>query len=53
MDIDAAQYAPDLEALRGLPQCYARAIDARDIDAVGALFHPDAEVEGMRGTAPS
>lgn len=52
MDIDAAQYAPDLEALRGLPQCYARAIDARDIDAVGALFHPDAEVEGIRGTAP-
>jgi hypothetical protein len=41
----------DLEELRKLPQRYARAIDARDIDAVGALFHPEGVVDGARGTA--
>jgi hypothetical protein len=41
----------DLEALRRLPQRYARAIDARDIDAVAALFHPDGRVDGVRGSA--
>ena len=51
MTIDAVQYVTDLEQIRSLPQRYARAIDARDIDAVGALFHPDAQIEGMRGTA--
>jgi len=52
MDIDAVQYVTDLEQIRSLTQRYARAIDARDIDAVGALFHPEANVEGMRGAAP-
>lgn len=41
----------DLEAIRALPQRYARAVDGGDIDAVGALFDPDGEVEGMRGPA--
>lgn len=40
----------DLEALRALPQRYARAADDRDIDGLHALFHPDATVEGARGT---
>jgi hypothetical protein len=52
MDIDAAQYAIDLEALRALPQRYARAVDERNMDALAALFHPEATVEGMRGTSP-
>lgn len=42
----------DLEELRRLPQRYARAIDARDIDAVADLFHPDGVVDGMRGSSP-
>jgi hypothetical protein len=41
----------DVEALRQLPQRYARAIDARDIDAVGRLFDPDGSVDGVRGSA--
>jgi len=41
----------DVEALRQLPQRYARAIDARDIDAVGRLFDPDGTVDGVRGSA--
>lgn len=49
---DAMQYVTDLEAIRSLTQRYARAVDAKDIDAVGALFHPDAQVEGLRGAAP-
>jgi SnoaL-like domain len=52
MAIDPVQYVTDLEQIRSLPQRYSRAIDARDIDAVGELFRPDAQVEGMRGTAP-
>ena len=42
----------DLEALRRLGQEYARAIDARDHDAVGALFDPDGRVDGVRGSSP-
>jgi hypothetical protein len=42
----------DLEALRRLPQRYARAIDGRDIDAVAALFDPTGAVDGVRGSAP-
>src|SRR5207237_4496871 len=39
------------EDLRSLPQRYARAIDARDIDAVAALFDPEGTVDGARGPA--
>jgi hypothetical protein len=42
----------DLEALRNLVQRYARAADARDNDAIGALFHPEAVIDGLRGSAP-
>ena len=48
---DALQYVTDLEQIRSLTQRYARAVDAKDYDAVGALFHPEAVIEGMRGTA--
>ena len=30
-------------------QRYARAVDERDIDALAALFHPDAQISGARG----
>lgn len=40
----------DLERLRTLPQRYSRAIDARDIDAVATLFHPNGTVDGARGS---
>ena len=49
---DAVQYITDLEAIRSLPQRYARAVDAKDIDMVSTLFHPEAQVEGVRGAAP-
>jgi len=39
----------DHEALRALGQRYARAADARDVDALAALFHPDAVIIGARG----
>jgi hypothetical protein len=39
----------DHDALRSLVQRYARAADERDVDALVALFHPDATVEGSRG----
>ena len=32
-----------------LVQRYARAADERDVDALAALFHPDATIEGSRG----
>ncbi len=48
---DAVQYITDLEAIRSLTQRYARAVDAKDIDTVGTLFHPEAQVEGLRGAA--
>ncbi|HVM66520.1 MAG TPA: nuclear transport factor 2 family protein [Acidimicrobiales bacterium] len=35
--------------LRALVQRYARAADARDVPALEALFHPDAELDGVRG----
>lgn len=37
------------EELRALVQRYARAADARDVDALAALFHPEAEIDGVRG----
>jgi hypothetical protein len=40
------------DALRALLQRYARAVDDRDIDALSALFRPDALIEGARGTQP-
>jgi len=41
--------AEDHEALRALGQRYARAADERDVDALAALFHPDAVIIGTRG----
>lgn len=37
------------EALRALGQRYARAADEREVDALAALFHPDAVIVGARG----
>jgi hypothetical protein len=37
------------DALRELVQRYARAADDRDVDALTALFHPEAEISGARG----
>jgi SnoaL-like domain len=37
------------DALRELGQRYARAADARDVAALEALFHPDAQIVGSRG----
>lgn len=37
------------EELRVLMQHYARAADARDVDALAALFHPDGQIDGVRG----
>jgi hypothetical protein len=42
--------AGDHEELRALVQRYARAADERDIEGLEALFHPDAQVTGARGT---
>lgn len=39
----------DREEIRALPQRYARAVDARDREALGALFDPDGTVDGARG----
>ena len=39
--------AEDHEALRALGQRYARAADERDVDALAALFHPDAVIIGI------
>ena len=38
------------DALRALLQRYARAADDRDLDALKAVFHPDAEITGAKGT---
>jgi hypothetical protein len=38
------------DALRGLLQRYARAADERDVAALAALFHRDAEITGAGGT---
>ena len=40
----------DRDAFRDLLQRYARAADARDVDALAAVFHPNAIVNGSRGT---
>jgi SnoaL-like domain len=45
------QWLADREALRALPQRYARAVDQRDLDALTELFDPDGTIEGVRGTA--
>ena len=37
------------DELRALGQRYARAADARDVDALAELFHPDARIVGSRG----
>ena len=50
MATEDVQWLRDLEALRALPQRYSRAIDARDIDAVAALFDPEGTVDGARGS---
>jgi ketosteroid isomerase-like protein len=42
----------DTDELRAMLQRYARAADDRDIEALTALFHPDAVIEGSRGTQP-
>jgi SnoaL-like protein len=39
----------DHDELRALAQRYSRAVDARDLDALAALFDADAVVEGSRG----
>lgn len=44
-----ARRLADLEAIRALPQRYARAVDARDREALGAIFDPDGTVDGARG----
>jgi hypothetical protein len=37
------------DELRNLVQRYARAADARDVDALTVLFHPEAVITGARG----
>jgi len=37
------------EELRALVQRYSRAADDRDIEALAALFHPDATIQASRG----
>ncbi len=37
------------EELRALVQRYARAADARDVPALEAVFHPEAQIDGVRG----
>jgi SnoaL-like domain len=41
--------AGDHDQLRDLLQRYSRAADARDIDTLRSLFHPDAVIDGARG----
>jgi hypothetical protein len=38
------------DGLRDLVQRYSRAADERDVAALTALFHPEAEITGARGT---
>ena len=52
MTDDTVSWLGDVEQLRRMTQRYSRAVDARDIDAVAALFHPDASVDGARGSLP-
>jgi hypothetical protein len=37
------------EEIRAVMQRYARAVDGREVEALAALFHPDAEITGARG----
>lgn len=46
------RHAVDLEQLRALGQRYARAVDGGDHDALLALFHRDAVIDGFRGVQP-
>jgi SnoaL-like domain len=39
----------DADELRNLLQRYARAADTRDVEALAALFHPEATIQGARG----
>jgi SnoaL-like domain len=39
----------DADELRNLLQSYARAADGRDVDALAALFVPEATIQGARG----
>jgi hypothetical protein len=39
-----------VDELRALLQRYTRAVDDRDITALVGLFHPEAEIDGARGT---
>ena len=41
----------DMDALRALAQRYSRAIDARDMDELTALFDPAGSVDGARGSS--
>ena len=41
----------DVDALRALNQRYSRAIDARDMDELTALFDPEGSVDGARGSS--
>jgi hypothetical protein len=40
----------DHDQLRRLLQRYSRAADAKDVDSLRSLFHPDAVIDGARGT---
>jgi hypothetical protein len=40
----------DADELRNLLQRYARAADDRDVEALAAVFHPDATIDGARGS---
>ena len=51
MTIDPLAWQADLEALRKMPQRYARAVDSHDYDSVAELFHPEGFVEGVRGSS--
>lgn len=51
MSDNEQRWLRDCEALRALVQQYSRAIDARDIDAVAALFDPEGRVDGVRGSS--
>lgn len=39
----------DIVELRALPQRYSRAVDARDVEVLASLFHPEATIAGARG----
>jgi len=47
--LDGSGHSSDHEELRALLQRYARAVDQRDVDTLSTLFHPDAELAGVRG----